>query len=186
MVAISEWLPNPPGPDAAGEWVELLNDGPQAVPLRGWRIENGRGKAYAFKNESVPANGFLVLPRSKTGVELRNENETLVLYDASGKEVSRSAFAGLAPEGKSIGRAPGAEATVLMEPTPGAPNAPVSFLMGDRIPGGFHGGGFAVILIGTAAALTLAGMYVLINNEYLAHLFFNRDAPPGPQGGGGA
>ena len=43
MVSISEWLPNPKGKDADGEWFELVNTGDTDINLSGWRIAAGGG-----------------------------------------------------------------------------------------------------------------------------------------------
>lgn len=40
-VVLNEILPNPSGPDAGHEWVELYNPGPGPVDLAGWQIHTG-------------------------------------------------------------------------------------------------------------------------------------------------
>ena len=47
MVLISEFLPNPPGKDADGEWIELLTRN-QAVDLSGWVLKDASGKSFSL------------------------------------------------------------------------------------------------------------------------------------------
>src|SRR3989338_6477825 len=57
MVQISEWLPNPAGADAEGEWIELWNSGQESVPLQGWRLTDAAGRSFrlgAGRLESQP------------------------------------------------------------------------------------------------------------------------------------
>jgi len=138
-VIINEWLPNPVGDDAAGEWIELFNpDPPGGAPqtLSGYRIENGAGKKYLFTSVAIDPQEYLLLPRTLTKLTLRNQDETLSLYNSAGATIDESHFVGTAPEGKSFGRvgAPnGADASaaartaaaarsMFLAPTPGEPN----------------------------------------------------------------
>ena len=120
MITISEWLPNPKGSDAKGEWVELFNSGAESVPLHGYRLTTGKGKGFLFSNQTISAGEHLVLPRETTKLSLINTDGSLVLFDASGAKVDIASFIGQAPEGKSVSRA--GERFSFGEPTPGAEN----------------------------------------------------------------
>ncbi len=121
MVLINEWLPNPVGSDAAGEWLELWNGGP-AQSLSGWQLADKSGKRFTLGSDArVGSDGFLVLPRAETKLTLRNSDERLSLYDAQGRLADTAVFPGAAPEGKSVSRL--GDLFLLTEPTPGAANA---------------------------------------------------------------
>ncbi len=120
MIIINEFLSNPVGTDASGEWVELYNSGQDAADLSGWRIQNSSGKSYVL-DQTAPPGGYLVLHRSQAKLTLRNSGEDLKLFDPAGGLRSEASFIGSAPEGKSIGFSGGHY--VLMQPTPGAENS---------------------------------------------------------------
>jgi len=119
MILINEWLPNPVGSDAQGEWIELRNTSPNTASLQGWRIENASGKKFLI-NQTIVPDGYLLLPRSETKLMLRNSGEDLKLFDAQGVLVDHSNFLGAVPEGKSVGRLN--NETVLLAPSPGTAN----------------------------------------------------------------
>ncbi len=119
MIIINEWLANPVGTDTAGEWVELRNTGVETATLAGWLLRNKAGKEYVMHG-TIPAGGYLVLPRDLTKLALRNSDEELTLTDAGGRVMSQSAFPGSMSEGKSVGFTDGHY--LLMQPSPGAAN----------------------------------------------------------------
>lgn len=124
MVLINEWLPNPVGSDAAGEWLELWNNGP-AQTLSGWQLADKSGKRFTLgQGALIERDGFLILPRSATKLTLRNSDEELFLYNAQRRLVDSVVFPGTAPEGKSVSRL--GDLFLLTEPTPGRPNAQVA------------------------------------------------------------
>lgn len=120
MVYINEWLPNPVGRDEEGEWVELFNDGEQEVYLSGWALKNQSGKTVYFRDEIISAQGYLVLPRARTRLTLRNRDEHLFLYSRDGTLVDHAVLLGSAREGKSMVRR--GEEWGIADPTPGAVN----------------------------------------------------------------
>lgn len=103
MIFINEWLPNPTGADAKGEFIELFNNGDASVDLSGWTLRTENKKKFKLSG-SVRANGYLVLPRSETKLSLKNTDGTILLYNAVGAIVDRSAFVGSALEGESFDR----------------------------------------------------------------------------------
>jgi hypothetical protein len=117
---ISEFLPNPIGKDAEGEWIELFNDSENAVNLNGWQIKDASGKTFFFKNKIDPGE-YLVFDYKTTKISLNNNTETLFLYDPKGNLIDKAEFVGAAPEGKSLIRQ-NSQFIFTDEPTPGAAN----------------------------------------------------------------
>ena len=190
MIFINEWLPNPTGNDAVGEWVELFNGGKSAVLINGWSLKNGSGKKVFLKNERIDAGEHLVLKRTNTKLTLRNTDETLFLYDGAGKLADQSGFLGTAPEGKSfariagVGSPNGAQNFLFAEPTQGQPNKIVNgqnFLTNNvysfNQPLNSSLGYFGVIALTICSALLLTFFITIIlkRNDYTSKLFFNRD-----------
>ncbi len=136
MIFINEWLPNPTGADAKGEFVELFNSGNASVGLTGWSLGTGAKKRFKLSGV-IRAQGYLLLPRSETKLSLKNSDGKIFLYDAAGKLVDQSAFAGTATEGESFDRisynaydASSVYATIQQfvwsKPTPGVKNNAVA------------------------------------------------------------
>src|SRR3989344_1454212 len=121
MVYLNEWLPNPAGTDTGAEWIELFNSGGQKVFLQNWTLVSGSGKKFILSGKNIDAGGYLVLKQPETKLLLRNQNESLSLYDNQGKLVSQSSFSGSAQDGKSLSRTEKGT-FVFAEPTPGAEN----------------------------------------------------------------
>ena len=83
-VEISEVYPNPEGPDAEEEWIELTNGGSEAVNLGNWTIDDGEGGSdpYTFPDDTVIEPGeTLIVYRTESGIALNNSNETVQLSD---------------------------------------------------------------------------------------------------------
>ena len=127
--------------DAAFEWVELLNDGPSAVDLAGWRIADGAGSdplpaltlapgersVIAGSPAAVPdAPGLLIiLEDGRIGNGLANSGDVVSLFDPADRLVDRvdyrSAAIPQAETGRSIALLDGAW-TISVTPSPGAPD----------------------------------------------------------------
>ncbi len=186
MIFINEWLPNPVGADAAGEWVELYNSGGAAVNIRGWSVRVERGKRFVIGNAGIPARGYLLLPRAVTKLSLRNTDGGVALYDAAGRLVDRGHFDGAAPEGRSFSRMDYATGAVqhfaFADPTPGAANnmakntiAVREYPTGVPLNPGFTIAEFSAIMMGTAVLLTALIIYVIKTNEGLQELVFGEN-----------
>ena len=202
MIYINEWLPNPVGNDATGEFVELYNSGSAQVSVGGWTIETSAKKPKKISG-MIPANGYLVLYRKQTKLVLKNSDEGIALYDATGKIVDQSSFAGTAPEGKSFGRINGAEplpsspwkgegASIQNfawgEPTPGAENhvsvnaavAATNYAFNMPVNQTSLGAGaIMVMMFAVAVCVTALVVYSIKINEDLSQLFFGRDEAAG-------
>jgi hypothetical protein len=203
MILINEWLPNPAGNDAQGEWVELFNSGSSSVSLDGWIIKTGggstslttgtrkynlRGTIGAGGSTQLTTSEYLILKRTDTKLVLRNTDEKLFLYDAKGNLIDQSGFLGSAPEGKSfsrIGYNPEnlTQQFAWSEPTPGAANK-ISlntnilhnmYPVGTPLNKNLGVVEFWSMLLGAAVVLTAIVMFVLKRNESLFKLFFRGD-----------
>lgn len=100
---IKEFLPNPVASDQEGEYIKLLNDGPAAVLLNGWKIKDAAGKTYQLSG-SLPGGRELILPYSQTKISLNNNGEKIFLYDSAGKLIDQLSYSGQAEEGRVIVR----------------------------------------------------------------------------------
>lgn len=118
-VVISELYPDPPGGDE-NEWIEIANIGIPAVSLRGWQLTDGE-TTYAFDDRTFGPDQFIVVSRSATNIALDNGGDTLVLSDASGKEMSRAAYDD-AEEGVSLARVEDGSYVPTTDLTPGSGN----------------------------------------------------------------
>ncbi|MDO8515819.1 MAG: lamin tail domain-containing protein [bacterium] len=172
---INEWLPNPAGTDAKGEWIELFNDGSAAANLTGWHVATKTGKAVALKGTIQPGE-FLVLKRGDFTFSLRNTDEALSLYGADGKLVDQSALVGTAMDGKSFSRVSHGsnvkgQLFAWSDPTPGAHNAtaPALALINENPPLGISlvsprgTMGFFQMMTGVALALAVAAVIIKIH-----------------------
>ncbi len=199
MIFINEWLPNPAGNDATGEWVELFNSGGSTslttssapVSLSGWVIKTSGTSKFNLKG-TIGAGEYLVLKRTDTKLVLRNTDEKLFLYDAAGKLVDESGFLGSAPEGRSFSRLAlrsfneGGSSFIWSDPTPGTANritvnnSIASNNYPTNIPLNKNLGTieFVGLMLGAAVVLTAIVVFVLKRNEGLSKLFFGRDKEP--------
>ncbi len=181
MILINEWLPNPVGKDAEGEFVEIFNGGKDSVNLSGWSVKANSKTKFVLKGE-VGAGEFLVFKKPELKISLNNTEGQVYLYDSSGKLIDQEQFLGSAPEGKSFSRMPSGQ-FVFSEPTAGGVN---KFLKPETLATPVYSYGVPInkipgtldfVLIGLGVALVLTGlvMFVIKSNENLSKLFFARD-----------
>ena len=183
MIFINEWLPNPVGRDSNSEFVELFNNGREAVNLAGWFLKTKTTTKTKFVLDGEIRGGdFAVFKKPELKISLNNTDGELFLYGSSGKLVDHEQFLSAAPEGKSFARTNSGQ-FVFSEPTPGGPNKFLEqmALIGNVYPtgvplnkslGAFE---FFLLLLGVAAVLTGLIIFVLKKNENLSKLFFGRD-----------
>ncbi len=100
MIIIDEFLPNPVGKDAEGEWIKLFNNENKQINLLGWKLKDASGKIFVFKNKTIGAGEYLVLDYKTTKISLNNNGETIFLYDQNGKLISQLGYEGVAEEKK--------------------------------------------------------------------------------------
>ncbi len=177
---ISEFLPNPVGKDTDGEWIELFNNGQEAVNLNGWRVKDASGKTFLFGedgvgNFSVNPGEYFILDYKTTKIALNNDGEKLFLYDNENNLADAVEFTGAAIEGESLIRQNGGKFVFAGQPTPGEPNkadpvpirtetpalsasaaeVPIGYLNKKEINPG-------ALLIGFFVSLSLAMIFVII------------------------
>ncbi|MEJ0021494.1 MAG: lamin tail domain-containing protein [Candidatus Doudnabacteria bacterium] len=69
-ILISEFLPNPDGPDAGAEWVELYNNSPADVDLGGWIIDDESADGSIGSSAYTIPAGVSVLAKSYLAIDL--------------------------------------------------------------------------------------------------------------------
>ena len=117
---ISEWLPNPLGDDAKGEWIELWNSGSEPVNLSEYSLAVSSGKTFSLKGV-ILGGERKVFSRAETKLTLKNSGEIVTLKKL-GQIVDESRLLAPAPEGKSWSRDVSGIFS-LSEPTPDYMNA---------------------------------------------------------------
>ncbi len=118
---ISEFLPNPVGKDTDGEFIELFNNGGEPIDLGGWKIKDSSNKTFAFINQKIGAEEYLVLDYKTSKISLNNNGEALFLYGQQGNLVDRAEYSGTAEVGKSLIRKDN-HFVFTDKPTPGKAN----------------------------------------------------------------
>lgn len=180
MIVINEWLPDPAGSDAAGEWIELWNSGPGPVSLSGWQLKTFGSGRYVLGGE-IRGGEYRILPRSETKLVLRNSDGSIFLYGSDGKLAHQAAFLGEAPEGKSV--AVRGEGFLFTRPTPGEANQLSGELalidqahpIGQPLHESSSPLAVSALAIGVAIAIATAVIILVKSNEKLSHAFFGRN-----------
>lgn len=188
MVFINEWLPNPIGSEAKGEFIELVNNGNAPINLDGWKLATKNGKQFSLSGHQIGASGYLVFRRSETKLTLKDSDEILSLYGASGALVDRSGFSGAAPDGQSFNRinygtdesqhfafgnlTPGAANDTTLQVHVTNVNHPFGVPLNQTSINGMQ---FVSLLTGVAALMAGLILYAIKQNENLSQLFFERN-----------
>jgi hypothetical protein len=186
MLYLNEWLPNPVGADAAGEFIELYNSGNVALALNGYALGVGGKKKFSLAGRTVPPDGYLVLKKAQTKLALKNSDGALFLYGPGGQVIDQASFVGSAPEGKSFSRinydASPAQHFLFTDPTPGARNKTVSTMIASaNYPAGvslvpqLSPSSLSLLIIGVASTILLLFIYIFAKNENLSHCLFGGD-----------
>jgi hypothetical protein len=205
MIYINEWFPNPIGPDASGEFIELYNSVSGTVSLVGWKLGTGtasatsiisaKTKPVSLAGFSVPARGYLVLKKAQDKLTLKNVDGGLLLYGPGGTVADRASFTGTAPEGKSFSRVSYDSSTaqhfMFTDPTPGAANAKFNDMIASNdypvgVPLDAQSSSSAVewsafvsspgtLAIGIALIIAVIFLYVFSKNEHLSNFLFGGD-----------
>lgn len=90
MIQIWELLPNPKGKDSGNEWIRLYNDGP-AQSVSGFSVKDASGKKYNLSG-TIGGNQALTIKDTQSKIILNNSNETVYLYDTSGKLIDTCSY----------------------------------------------------------------------------------------------
>lgn len=104
-IIINEFLPNPEGDDATGEWIELKNTGSGKINLLNWKIDDGEegSSPYEFANALINGNNFFVLSRIKSGLALNNTGDSIRLFNDLDELIDEVEY-GAAKEGSAYAR----------------------------------------------------------------------------------
>lgn len=86
-IDITEVFPNPEGPDAEEEWIEITNRSTSDIRLGNWVIDDGPdGSApYTLPDDLIiEAGASIIILRSDSGLALNNNGEVVQLMDFNG------------------------------------------------------------------------------------------------------
>lgn len=113
--------------DVTQTWIELYNNGNEAVSMDRWRIENTFGNQSSFTlNASalIPGKSFFTLKQSQYGFTLNKEGDSIRLFDASNNKVDEQSYQGIIGYYQSMGRSTDGEGvwTNCTNPTQHSPN----------------------------------------------------------------
>lgn len=104
-ISIVELLPNPASPqtDEADEYLELFNPTNVDVDLSGYKVQTGYTYSYSvtLQNQTIPANGYLVIKSGNTSLSLANAGGQAHLLDPTGNIISTTDVYTDAPEGQA-------------------------------------------------------------------------------------
>lgn len=118
-IRLNEIMSNPVGSDTEGEWIEIVNEGSEAVSLHQWSLSDGT-KSFELEGLSIAAGEYLVFERPETGITLNNSSENVYLIDPFDAIIHGVELAG-GEEGQSFARN-GDAWSWTDEPTPGEEN----------------------------------------------------------------
>ncbi len=127
MIVINEYLPDPFSLYTE-EWIELYNPVSEEVDVSGCKIDDiigGGTSLYTLPGGTIiPANGYLVLYQSTTGIYLNNDGDDVNFIDTDGSTIIDTHTYSSSSDDISIGReTDGASTwTTFNTPTPGAAN----------------------------------------------------------------
>jgi hypothetical protein len=190
MLYINEWLPNPVGNDATGEFIELYNSSAAAQDLNGYALGDGAKKAFKLDGYVISPGNYLILKHADDKLTLKNTDGEVLLYGPSGQVVDRASFAGVAPEGKSYSRVDYGTAPIthfaFEYPTPGAANKtidtavsasdhPIGVSLSHQLPPA----SFISLMFGGASFFLLFFIYVIQKNRNISKFFFGGDEEVG-------
>lgn len=95
FIFISEFLPNPEGPDDQGEFIEIFSQHNSPVNLAGWQLDDieGGSKPYTIPDGIIIKPGqFLAFFRPQTKIALNNSDETIRLLAPDGTIVDATSY----------------------------------------------------------------------------------------------
>lgn len=190
MIYINEWLPNPIGNDATGEFIELYNSGPTGLSLNGYSLGDGAKKTLSLSGYTISPGGYLVLKHAQDKLTLKNTDGAVLLYGSDEQLIDSASFAGVAPEGKSFSRVNYSNAPIthfaFEYPTPGAANKTVDttvsvhdYPMGVPLVPPPSPASFIVPMFGVASFFLLFFIYVIRHNKNISDFFFGRNKEGG-------
>ncbi|MBU0707485.1 lamin tail domain-containing protein [Patescibacteria group bacterium] len=103
LILITELLPNPEGPDAEEEYIEIANFDNREINLLGWKLTDTK-TYYEIEESMLIASGeYFSFIRPETKISLNNSDEQLFLIDPNEKIISGVSYT-KAKEGFSLSR----------------------------------------------------------------------------------
>jgi hypothetical protein len=125
-IVINEILPKVENP--SDQWIELYNNGSEAVSLNQWRIEqtNGDKKSFTLNASAIiQSKNFLVFTGGQTGIVLDRNGDTVKLFDDKNIPIDSQSYFGVIGYFTAVGRSiDGAGVFIACYvPTPGTSNS---------------------------------------------------------------
>jgi len=121
-LVISEFLPNPPGSDLEGEWIEIANIGQETIDLAGAAlVSDASPKPYPLSGKMPPAS-YKVIRRQESGLILRNTGGKLQILDANASPIFEITYGNGIPEGWAAARFQNGDWEITQALTPGKAN----------------------------------------------------------------
>lgn len=100
FIFISEFLPNPDGRDAEGEFIEIFNFYDRPVNLADWQLTDGV-KTFTFDQTIIKPGQYLAFFRPQTKIALNNDEDEIKLIAPNGEIADLVSYEG-AKEGQSF------------------------------------------------------------------------------------
>jgi hypothetical protein len=126
-VTVTEFLPDPVGDDATGEWIELFYEGDSPAVLCGWSVDDDEGGSKPFRLDEVVLlpGAFHVISRPESKIALNNDKDAVRLIaplPEGGTGMVLTIPYTRAPVGESFALREDGEWVWTPHPTPGEPN----------------------------------------------------------------
>ena len=123
-IIVNEWLPDPVGNDAEGEFIELKNKGNKLVDLAGWQLDDGEGGSAEYvipAGVKIAAGEIKLFKREETGLALNNSSDSVRLKDPLGRIKAEQGYE-TTKEGYSFNWKVDGSPLLSTTPTPGLAN----------------------------------------------------------------
>ncbi len=134
VLVINEFLPHPRSDwngdgvvNVGDEYIEIINVSPQAVSLKGWKIDDGEGVSspYTLPSVTLKPGEMTRFFGAETGILLSDGGDTVLLLKPGGQTVDIRNYPVVAKADQTWCRLPDGSGvwTFTCYPTPGKPNA---------------------------------------------------------------
>ena len=124
-IHLNEFIPNPTGDDATGEFIELYNNSEELVDLSGWKLDDivdGGSTAFIIPGgATIIGKGYVVFYNDQTKVSLNNDSDHVRLIRPDGVIVDDISYES-SKEGYSYNHSDSGDFQQSSHPTPGEEN----------------------------------------------------------------